>query len=645
MRLFAPKCLTVMAILLLRVGGAQGAAEGELFGLGKVHEFHLELTAKEWATLQQVKGGTMFGFGGAKKAEEPAEKPADVHKGGSFALEFPWAHASFSAEGRTLKDVGVRYKGGGSYLSSAGNLRKNFKVEFDRYDKKGAFHGKTTLSLNSGAADPTRGREALAFAVYRAAGVAAPRTAYAEVTLTVPGKYDKELLGMYTVVEQVDKAFLKEHFKNGNGLVLKPEGSAGGRWRLFEYKGDDWEAYQVITGPRREASKKEAKRLIDFTRLIHQADDATFRKQVGDYLDVDQFLRFFACTAYVANMDSVFTTSHNVYIYLNPANNKFVLLPWDVDLAFAGFPLMGTPEKLMNLSLLHPYPGEIKLVDRLLADETIAARYRQIFKELAATCFSKEKLLRDIATIEAAAKPLLEREGKAAAARKEKTAGPGLMGPGMFGKTPDLRTFVDKRNQSVALQLDGKAKGFIPASLGFFIPDTKGKGGKGPLGFDPATFKIGNMMGPPLINALDADEDGKLSRDEWIGMAKKIVAAGEKDAQGRVSEKALAAAINGMLPKATPGTPNPFGFFSLGNFLAGPIVKKADADNDGLVTQDEIVRAAGKFFDDFDKSRQGTMDELRFSDMLTAIFPPLPFGQPAPKPEAPKKEEKKGSSP
>ena len=38
--------------------------------------------------------------------------------------------------------------------------------------------------------DPTRGREALAYAVFRAAGVPAPRTAFAEVTLTVPGKYD-----------------------------------------------------------------------------------------------------------------------------------------------------------------------------------------------------------------------------------------------------------------------------------------------------------------------------------------------------------------------------------------------------------------------------------------------------------------------
>src|SRR5262249_27968826 len=80
----------------------------------------------------------------------------------------------------------------------------------------------TTLNLHAAALDPTKGREALAFAVFRVAGVPAPRTAFAEVTLTVPGKFDKEYLGLYIVVEPVDKAFLKEHFKTGRGLLMNP---------------------------------------------------------------------------------------------------------------------------------------------------------------------------------------------------------------------------------------------------------------------------------------------------------------------------------------------------------------------------------------------------------------------------------------
>src|SRR5207249_8779911 len=108
-----------------------------------------------------------------------------------------------------------------------GQLRRNLKIDIDRYHKGQAFHGMKMITLNSGAADPTRYREALAYPLYLAAGVPAPRTAFAQVTLTVPGKYDKEFVGLYTFVEHVDKTFLKDHFKNANGLLLKPERRPG----------------------------------------------------------------------------------------------------------------------------------------------------------------------------------------------------------------------------------------------------------------------------------------------------------------------------------------------------------------------------------------------------------------------------------
>src|SRR5207245_2839475 len=82
-----------------------------------------------------------------------------------------------------------------SYLMSARGLKRNFKIELDRYHADQRYHGLKTINLNAGAMDPTKAREALSFAVFRAAGVPAPRTSYAQVTLTVPGKYDKELLG------------------------------------------------------------------------------------------------------------------------------------------------------------------------------------------------------------------------------------------------------------------------------------------------------------------------------------------------------------------------------------------------------------------------------------------------------------------
>jgi len=76
-------------------------------------------------------------------------------------------------------------------------------------------------------------------AIFAEDDVPAPRTAYAEVTLTVPGKYDRAYVGLYTLIEQVGGAFLKEHFQSGKGLLLKPEGLQGG----LAYLGEDWKPY------------------------------------------------------------------------------------------------------------------------------------------------------------------------------------------------------------------------------------------------------------------------------------------------------------------------------------------------------------------------------------------------------------------
>ena len=60
----------------------------------------------------------------------------------------------------------------------------------------------------------------------------------------------------------------------------------------------------------------------------------------------------------------------------------------------------------------------------------------------------------------------LVREKKATEARKEGAGGSGFgfaLGSGMFGQGPGLRTFVEKRTASVAAQLAGERKGWVPS--------------------------------------------------------------------------------------------------------------------------------------------------------------------------------------
>src|SRR5262249_5728663 len=136
-----------------------------------------------------------------------------------FGTEFPWVEASFTADGTTLKKIGLRYAGDITYFVSTRGLKRPLKIAFDKFDKQ-QFHGLAALQLHAMPLDPAKAREALAFSIFHAAGAVAPRTAFAEVTLTVPGKHDKTYLGLFTVVESVDAQFLKDRFGSEQGLLL-----------------------------------------------------------------------------------------------------------------------------------------------------------------------------------------------------------------------------------------------------------------------------------------------------------------------------------------------------------------------------------------------------------------------------------------
>ena len=156
----------------------------------------------------------------------------------------------------------------------------------------------------------------------------------------MPGKFDKELVGLYTLVEHVGGPFLKEHFKNKKGLLLKPEGLKG-----LDYLGEEWPPYEAKYRPKTDADKKQQDRLIAFTRLVNKADDEQFRKEIGSFLDVDGFLRYLAVNGLIASLDSLLGFGHNFFMYLRPDTNQFVFMPWDLDLSMGTWPVGGSPQQ------------------------------------------------------------------------------------------------------------------------------------------------------------------------------------------------------------------------------------------------------------------------------------------------------------
>ena len=288
--------------------------------------------------------------------------------------------------------------------------------------------------------------------------------------------------------------------------------------------------------------------------MVNSAPDDQFKKEIESYLDVDEFLRFLAANTITSNLESVFALGHNYLLYLNPKTNKFILLPGDLEFSLANFLLMGNPDQLMDLSLTHPYPGQNKLVDRLLAIKDGSEKYQKVVKDVSAKTFTKGQLLEQINTVEKLIKEPLAKEKTAAAAREEVAAGFGPAGAGP--QAPNLKIFVEKRTASVAAQLAGKSKGFVPAGFGFGPPGGPG-GGPGanqpinettfrevvhaPEGFDIGLFAAPPKVGYPVALAaaptgelfVAVDEQGSIGRTPGGG---KVLRCVDKDGDGKVDE-------------------------------------------------------------------------------------------------------------
>jgi putative membrane-bound dehydrogenase-like protein len=519
-------------------GDAKGKTDrADLFGLTKVVNLHIEIPADEYQAMQPpAPAGMPGGPPPAQRPQRPGERESERNL---FGIEFPWAHGTVNVEGKTYKGVGLRYAGNATYMASAGGLKRSLVVDLDR-SEHARFHGLRALQLEAGALDPTKAREAIAFALFREAGVPAPRTVLAEVTLTVPGEHLKAYLGLYTLVEPVDQAFLTGRFHTDTGLLVRPQGLRG-----LDFLGDDWEKYRRPYRPLAEPKPDEARRLIEFLRLVQQGDDALFRKEIGSYLDVDKFLRFMAVQALIANADGFFTLAYNYSLFLDPGTNRFVFIPGDQELSFANFLMMGSADQLMDMSLARPYGGENRLTDRLLAIKDVKEAYQKVVKDLATTIFGKDRLVADAAAIEGATKSILERE---AAARAERAEPPVGFGPPGGPTAPDLRSFAEKRTASIADQLAGKKNGYRPqfnfgppggnAPLKPVEDRTIGDVVKAPTGFKVTLFAAPPKLGYPVAVSVApdgavyvaVDEQGSLGRTPGGG---RVVRSIDEDGDGK----------------------------------------------------------------------------------------------------------------
>ena len=125
-----------------------------------------------WRPGAGPRGGRGGGRGGGLLAADGRRNGMT----GAMGLEFEYVHGDVAIDDQTFPNVGVRYKGNGTYMQGQTAGKLSFKLQLDRFDKGQRLGRITTLNLHSNISDATFMNEALAYLLYRDAGVAAPRT-------------------------------------------------------------------------------------------------------------------------------------------------------------------------------------------------------------------------------------------------------------------------------------------------------------------------------------------------------------------------------------------------------------------------------------------------------------------------------------
>ena len=281
------------------------------------------------------------------------------------------------------EEVGIRQKGNlsrGEILSGESINLRHYKLSFEetfddeytenpkvwedekakayREDRKFFGENKIDIRWNRNE-DHTYLKEYYAYELYRSSGALAPRSNPVNVSLNIDG--DKQNMGVYLAVENMNKSFIKRNFvkasRGGNLYKITWGSGEGGTFksindRLFgvetQIKNGDTFVQQSYT-----YDLKTNKDTPDHTFIksfistissndFHGSDSYDFFSSYSYY---DAFISYLSCSYLLGDPDDLRGNYNNTYVYFAPNNDSYqiVIIPTDNDRALGASGEGGNP--------------------------------------------------------------------------------------------------------------------------------------------------------------------------------------------------------------------------------------------------------------------------------------------------------------
>jgi spore coat protein CotH len=300
----------LLAAAVVICGSAGAAAQvppdpldptAEFFDDSVVHDLKLWINSRDWDTLK-----TNF--------LSNAYYPADLQ----------WKTT-------TVRNVGIRSRGNGS----RSGFKPGLRVDIDRYSTTQKFVGLKSFVLRNNTQDPSQLHEFLSMQFFRRMGMPAPREAFARLFV------NNQYVGLYTIVESVDKSFLTRQFADNDGFLFDYDYPPEAAPFYFEDRGPDPAAYVPLPfKPETHENNSRPEVIANMVRTINTSSAAVFRGAIAEFIDLALFIRHVATEVFLADHDGLLGNwgMNNFYMYRPEFSNQFRLIVWDKSQSFVDGP-------------------------------------------------------------------------------------------------------------------------------------------------------------------------------------------------------------------------------------------------------------------------------------------------------------------
>ncbi len=224
---------------------------------------------------------------------------------------------SINIDGTELKKVGLRIKGNRLNRFPDRPKFESLKVDLNEYEKKQTYDGLKKLNIKNRNIVANH----LLYKFSAQMGIASCRTSLAKVY------FDDEYIGSYLLIEQIDKTYLKQHFKSKKGNLYKASGKGG----TLNYLGEDVKRYEYPYEKKTNKTEKDYKDLIALLKFFTQASSEDFAQQIESKMKLKPFLKALAIEMFVNKRDAFYDAGRNYYLYNDPETKVFHYIVDDFD--------------------------------------------------------------------------------------------------------------------------------------------------------------------------------------------------------------------------------------------------------------------------------------------------------------------------